>query len=107
MSGAGLRRFDLTLVPEAIRALVARALTPLRTGLRRSWVYRLALRGPLPDRIAYHPSDGTPKRLDEADARLRGRFRFAGQVLEIRQGSAFGRPPPSRAWAEALHGFQW
>src|SRR5690348_7806187 len=107
MSGAARRRLDFALVPEAVRAIVARALAPLRIALRRSWLYRLGMKGPLPDRIAHYPADGTPRRLDEADALLRGRFRFAGQVVEIREGSVFDKSPPSRAWAESLHAFQW
>jgi len=107
MSGAASRRPDLALVPEAIRAVFVRLLAPFRIAVRRSRLYRLGLKGPLPDRIAYHPSDVLPRRLDEADALLRGRFRFAGQMLEIREGSVFDKPPPSEAWAEALHSFQW
>jgi uncharacterized heparinase superfamily protein len=107
MSGAVSRRHDLSLVPAAIRTVLVRLLAPLRIAVRRSRLYRLGLKGPLPDRIAYHPSDSLPRRLDEADALLRGRFRFAGQTLEIREGSVFDKPPPSEAWAEALHGFQW
>jgi uncharacterized heparinase superfamily protein len=48
-----------------------------------------------------------PRRLEDADALLKGRFRFAGQVVEIKQDSVFACAPPSNAWAGALHGFEW
>ena len=38
---------------------------------------------------------------------LRGRFRLAGEVIELSDGSIFDKRPPSPAWAELLHGYSW
>ena len=97
----------LALASDLIRAGLRRALAPLRTELRRSWFYRRLLKGQLTDHIAFHPHDATPRRLEDADALLRGRFRFHGQSVDVNHGSIFDVPAPSRAWAEALHAFVW
>lgn len=98
----------LNLLPEMIKALGWEVLAPLRVWMRRNWFYRRLLRGPLTDHIAFHPQDFLPRRLEEADALLRGRFRFAGESVEVPEGrSVFDMPAPSRAWAEALHDFSW
>jgi uncharacterized heparinase superfamily protein len=77
-------------------------------GLRRNWFYRRLLKGPLTDHIAFQPHDACSPRLEDADALLRGRFRFYGETVEAGPGgSVFDLPPPSRAWAEELHGFSW
>jgi uncharacterized heparinase superfamily protein len=65
------------------------------------------LKGPLSDRIAFHPYDGLTRKLEDADALLRGRFRLAGHMIEVREGSIFDKPAPTPDWAEALHSFQW
>jgi uncharacterized heparinase superfamily protein len=90
-----------------MRALFRRVLAPLRVFWRRNWFYRRLLKGRMPDRIQFHPYDALPRRLEDADALLRGRFRFAGQSLDVPQGSVFEQRAPSRDWAEALHGFDW
>jgi len=90
-----------------MRALLRRAMSPLRVFWRRNWFYRRLLKGRMPDRVQFHPYDALPRRLEDADALLRGRFRFAGQSLDVRQGSVFETRAPSRGWAEALHGFDW
>jgi uncharacterized heparinase superfamily protein len=74
---------------------------------RRTWFYRRFLKGPLADRIAFHPYDPLPRRLEDADALLRGRFRFDGETVEVKEGSIFDKPAPSAEWAEALHAFAW
>ena len=74
---------------------------------RRSWFYRRLLKGPLSDRVVFHPYDALPRKLEDADALLHGKFRFGGETVEIKEGSIFDKPPPSPAWAEALHGFAW
>jgi uncharacterized heparinase superfamily protein len=79
----------------------------LRTAWRANWFYRRLLKGKLSDRILYHPPDLLPRKLEDADALLRGRFRFNGDTLDIVEGSVFDKPPPSRDWHEALHGFAW
>lgn len=104
----GGRQTAFALVPELIGAAWRKALAPFRIFLRSSWPYRLSLRGRMPDRIVVHPQDMAPRRLEDADAILRGRFRFAGETVEAKPGaSIFGHKPPSDAWAEALHSFDW
>ena len=98
----------LALASDLFRAGSRRALAPLRTELRRSWFYRRLLKGQLTDHIAFHPHDGTPRRLEDADALLRGRFRFHGQSVDVNQGSVFDALAPSRPRGrEALHAFAW
>jgi uncharacterized heparinase superfamily protein len=101
------RRSKLSLIQELLVALWGRAIAPFRIFWRRSWPYRLSLRGRMPDRVVIHPHDVLPRRLEDADAILRGRFRFAGETVEAKQGSIFQQKPPSLAWAEALHAFDW
>ncbi len=100
-------RPPVALYPEILRALIHRALRPLRVAWRRSWIYRGFLKGKMPDRVLFYPQDTLPRRLSDADALLRGRFRFGNEAVEIREGSVFDKRPPSRAWAEDLHGFSW
>ena len=106
--GPAKRRFPpLSLLPEMIRVLWRRLLHGPRLLWRRSWFYGRLLKGPLADRIVFHPYDPKPRRLEDADALLRGRFRFHGEMVEVNTGSIFDKPPPSHEWAEALHGFAW
>lgn len=65
------------------------------------------LKGKMPDRIAFYPFDALPKRLEDADLLLRGRFRLAGEVVDVRENSVFDASAPSRQWARALHSFDW
>jgi uncharacterized heparinase superfamily protein len=98
----------LPLLPELMRAGLRRASTPLRVLWRRGWIYRRLLKGPLADHIVFHPWDALPRRLEEADSLLRGRFRFYGQTVDVPAGvSVFDVKPPSAAWHEALHSFNW
>jgi uncharacterized heparinase superfamily protein len=104
---AKINALPLQLLPAVLRALIWRWLRPIRVWYRRSWLYRRLLTGPLADRILFHPYDGLPRRLEDADALLRGRFRFAGELVEVKDGSIFDKPPPSEEWAKALHSFAW
>ncbi|HEY3777983.1 MAG TPA: heparinase II/III family protein [Rhizomicrobium sp.] len=61
----------------------------------------------MPDRIRYHPFDALPRRLEEADALLKGSFRFAGEAVQIAGESIFDQIPPTAAWAAGLHAFEW
>ena len=61
----------------------------------------------MPDRILHHPFDPLPRRLEEADALLKGRFRFAGESVDANGISIFDCTAPGRAWMAALHGFDW
>jgi len=95
------------MLPEIVRALLWRWFEPLRTAWRRNWLYRQFLDGRLADRVRHQPVDTLPRRLEDADALLKGRFRFAGQAVETKQDSIFAYTAPSSAWAFALHGFDW
>ncbi len=97
----------LGLLPELLQALLWRLWRPVRVWYRRTWLYRRFLTGPLSDRILFHPFDAMPRRLEDADMLLRGRFRFAGETVEVKDGSVFDRKPPSAEWAKALHSFSW
>ena len=90
-----------------MQAARKRMFAPLRRFWRRSWFYRRLLKGKLPDRIIFYPHDALPRKLEDADALLRGRFRFAGETVDVKAGSIFDMPAPSRAWAQALHSFAW
>lgn len=104
---AARTRMPLALLPEMLGAARVRAMQGPRVLWRRSWFYRRLLRGPLADRVVFHPYDAMPRRLEDADALLHGKFRFNGETVEIRDGSIFDKKAPSAAWAEALHGFAW
>jgi uncharacterized heparinase superfamily protein len=98
----------LPLLPEMSRVVARRLAKPLRVWWRSNWLYRRTLRGPLADHIVFHPWDAAPRRLEDADALLRGRFRFHGVQLDVPEGvSVFDLPPPSPDWQAALHGFHW
>ena len=85
-----------------------RMLAPLRIAARRSWFYRRLLKGALADHFVFHPHDALPRKLEDADALLRGRFRFHGQVVDVPAGfSVFDVKPPSQDWSDALHAFAW
>jgi len=100
-------RMPLSLLPELLRAMLWRAMRGPRVAWRRSWFYRRLLAGPLTDRIVFHPYDALPRRLEDADALLHGKFRFNGEMVEVKDGSIFDKPAPSARWTEALHGFAW
>jgi uncharacterized heparinase superfamily protein len=102
--GEGLR---LALFPEALRIFFRRSIDTIAANLRRGWFYRLGYRGSITDRIEFHPLDWRARRLDEADAYFRGRFRFAGHMVEAKTGSIFDAEMPSAGFAASLHGFEW
>ncbi|HEY0107096.1 MAG TPA: heparinase II/III family protein [Rhizomicrobium sp.] len=107
MAEAKVSALPLGLLPQVLRMALWQAMRPIRIWYRRTWFYRRFLKGPLSDRILFHPYDALPRRLEDADALLRGRFRFAGETVEVKDGSVFDKPPPSEEWARALHGFAW
>lgn len=60
-----------------------------------------------PDKLVIAPQDlrtSDPTRAAEIYA---GRFVFEAKSVDTRGASPFLAPPPSQAWAEALHGFGW
>src|ERR1700750_904470 len=96
----------LPLLPELARAGAGSVLTPLRVGWRRNWFYRRLLKGELTDHFAHYPYDALPRRLEDADALLRGRFRFHGETVEAKDGvSIFDIKTPSAQWQGALQCF--
>ncbi|MGD0193096.1 MAG: heparinase II/III family protein [Rhizomicrobium sp.] len=101
------RGVPLNLYPQIARQLIRRFARPFRVAWRRSWLYRRLLKGKMPDRILFHPFDGLPRRLEEADLLLKGRFRFGQETVEVKEGSVFDKPAPSDSWSKALHGFAW
>lgn len=107
MSANGLPRRPLALLPQAAGRALWRLFAGLRRWLRGTWLYRRLLKGALADRIAFHPYDALPRKLEDADALLRGRFRFHGEIVEPKEGSIFDHKPPTREWAEALNAFVW
>jgi uncharacterized heparinase superfamily protein len=103
-----VRAIPLSLLPEMASAGARRVLAPLRIATRRSWFYRRLLKGALADHFVFHPHDALPRKLEDADALLRGRFRFHGQVMDVPPGhSIFDIKPPSQDWSDALHSFLW
>ena len=101
-------RPPLSLLPEALKIAAWRASGRLRRWTRSTWLYRrLLLTGPLADHIAFSPQDTLSRRLDDADALLRGKFRFQGETVEAGDRSIFDQPAPSPQWREALHSFAW
>ena len=98
---------SLALLPEAAGVVLWKAFGGFRRWYRSTWLYRRLLKGPLADRIAFHPYDALPRRLEDADALLRGRFRFHGETVEAKDRSIFDSVAPSREWDEALHSFAW
>ena len=98
----------LPLLPDMLRTVLRRIAAPLRVWLRSNLLYRRMLRGPLADHFVFHPWDAAPRRLEDADALLRGRFRFHGVHLDVPDGvSVFDLTPPSPEWQAALHAFDW
>lgn len=91
---------------DALGAATQRAMGPVLAALRSGWVYRQTLYGPVPDRIAVQPNDPRPRRLDEADAMFKGRFRLGGKTIDARNGSIFDARL-SHAGMVQLHGFDW
>jgi uncharacterized heparinase superfamily protein len=105
--GPSRRWPPLRFLPEIARVQWQRAMGPLQTFWRRTWFYRRLLKGPIADRVRFNPYDALPRRLEDADAALRGRFRFQGDMVEVKDGSVFDKAPPSPQWQKALHGFEW
>ncbi len=95
------------LWPQALKAMLRAFLELVYTVFRPNIFYRLSLRGPITDRIAFHPLDLRMRSLDEADGYFRGRFRFAGQTVEAKNKSIFECDAPSKGFSHALHGFEW
>lgn len=92
---------------EAVQCLCRVPLATLRRWYRRRWFYRRLLKGQLCDTLALAPNDVAPRRLDDANALLKGRFTFGGETVEAIGSSVFDYQAPSLSWAEELHAFAW
>ena len=107
MAATRPNRPTLDLLPEALKEAIWRASGRGRGWVRSTWLYRRLLGGPLADHIVYNPTDPLPRKLDDAEALLRGKFKFQGEVAEAGDRSIFDRAGPSVEWREALHAFAW
>lgn len=94
------------LARELLRDAAARARGETREALFRSAPYRLALGGPLPDRLAVIPDALVTATLEGAQDILRGRFSLPSGTLDVRAGSPFDMAAEPAVRAE-LHGFEW
>ena len=64
--------------------------------------------GPRAQGFAIFPRDSRPARPERGRRLLAGVFTFRGESLSAAEGAdPWNRPSPSRAFAEALHGFSW
>jgi uncharacterized heparinase superfamily protein len=101
-------RLSGSLIGELLRAQAYCWGKPFRELLRSNIVYRwIVCNGPVPEHLLFHPFDAAPRKLEEAESLLRGRFKFAGEQVDVRDGSIFEHTPPSREWALALRSFAW
>lgn len=88
-------------------AALEQGVARLREIWRANALYRLTLEGPMPDRVQVNPEDLLPRRLEEADAMFRGRFRLPGGTVTAKDCSIFDMEAPNEVWAEEMHSFGW
>lgn len=79
---------------------------------RDEWIgsplFRLSLAGSRPRGFTAAPRDARPADAQAGEALVGGTFALAGQTLEVGpNGDPWNRPSPSRAFALALHRFDW
>src|SRR5215472_8454224 len=98
-------RSPLELWREAASVAWRRFVLSVLLWFRSGWLYRQTLRGPVPNRIQFYPDDPRMRRLEDADAFMRGKFRLAAEKLDVKEGSVFDQASPSEPFAAALHGF--
>ena len=66
------------------------------------------LTGPRAQGFPIFPKDARPPSAERGRALMAGVFTYAGESLQVGEGGEpWNRPSPSRAFAEALHGFGW
>lgn len=101
-------RLSVSLIGEMLSAQAFHWAKPFREGVRGNVLYRwVVCGGAPPERLLFHPFDAAPRKLEEAEALLRGRFQFAGETVDARDGSIFEYVPPSPEWALELRSFAW
>lgn len=70
--------------------------------------YRLTLRGPVPEGFVAAPHEVRPANPVLGKAILSGRFTLIGARMSVQgSGDPWNRPSPTRAFAVALHRFEW
>jgi uncharacterized heparinase superfamily protein len=89
-------------------AVASAAMRSLQEEWLASPIARWALAGPRPAGFAIRPKDYRPGDAEAGRRILAGAFVLAGatQAVGVR-GDPWDRPSPSRAFAAALHGFEW
>jgi uncharacterized heparinase superfamily protein len=107
--------------PDDVPSLRARASLALWLGavpralarqVKTEWVgsppHRLSLSGPRPRGFMAAPREQRPTDVPAGQALVGGTIALAGQTLEVGpDGDPWNRPSPSRAFALALHRFDW
>ncbi|MEM6665336.1 MAG: heparinase II/III family protein [Pseudomonadota bacterium] len=92
-------RLALYLAGDAMRGgLASLYATPL---------YRWRFRGPVPSKLIIAPQDLHTADPTFAAEVLAGRFIFNGQMVQTENQPPFVVTPPSKDWADVLHGFRW
>ncbi|MBL8772577.1 MAG: heparinase II/III family protein [Phenylobacterium sp.] len=92
----------------AALALAVGAARTLQEEWRASGLRRWTAARPQPEGFGVQPRDFRPPDADAGKAILAGAFVLAGQTLAVGpRGDPWDRPSPSRAFAEALHRFDW
>jgi len=100
----------LERIPLAYRPYAAAVAVRRRIALEwaASPLHHLLLAGPRPDGLGVAPRDLRPADPEAGRRLLAGAFVLEGQTLNAGvRGDPWDRPSPSRAFAEALHGFGW
>jgi uncharacterized heparinase superfamily protein len=101
-------RLSLQMAGEMLRAELYALGKPFREILRSNALYRwIVCSGPIPEHVLFYPFDPAPRKLEDAELLLRGRFKFEGGQVDVRDGSIFEHTPPSPEWAIALRSFAW
>ncbi len=107
VSTSGGEGWRPALWPQALKVVFNSLVERVLSVFRPNFFYRLSLRGPITDRIAFHPQDLRTRSLDEADGYFRGRFRFAGHTVDAKKESIFDCDAPNEGFSKDLHGFEW
>ncbi|HEX4095676.1 MAG TPA: heparinase, partial [Caulobacteraceae bacterium] len=103
--GSGAARSGTRLWLEALATAIARQ---GRTEWFGSPPHLARLRGPRAQGFQIFPRDFRPAHADAGLQLAHGVFAFAGENIAVGEGGEpWNRPSPSRAFAEALHGFEW
>lgn len=72
-----------------------------------SSLYRMTLRGRVPDRLAAEPEDPWPGDPAIGNALFQGRYRFVGREARAPNQPPWRLLPHDGAWTRELHSFEW